>query len=398
MVFIKDITDDISKTVYANLISKVSVPKYVKSAQVETKGDLPPRAFADSILCKLPLNTKASCWTSALYLYGNSTNKANSRYPIIEDTLVKHAEVWGITEDIGAIKKAFTPIQINAEYALSMDFRGKQVDRCPCHTSELAKKSCSWLYDHRNHFPIKTQIKAATTLIEKVGGLENTPDTTRDYLGSLAEAGTFATAPNIVVANAITERLVSVKSAQWGELGYELYKVAKTLAEAPYELTKEPRTIQNALEAFDTQFNLQQKWGTSFTHPVDACYSITRAKAAAAVDGSIKLMNGNYFDINSVALSDIETGLKMAGDDFLNYAKPDGINLDMSKVKEVLPTIPAPYANRFQSAFSAGKQAGILHGDIPEGLAGVLGSVDCRGPNGLLFKGEDDSVSSPASI
>ena len=359
MVSIKDITDDVSKTMYANLISKVDVPDYVKSATVETKDSikhLAPRAFADPIECKLPVNTKASCWMSALYLYGNPGNNASLRLPQAKENMTKYAEIWDIQEDVEAIKQAFIPVHIDTEYALSMNYRGKQVDRCPCHTSELAKKSCSWLYEHRNHFPIETQIKAAKVLVDKIE-FTGVPADAQDYLGSLTEANSFATSPNVTMANAINERLVSVKRSRWGDLGNELYKVAKVLMEDPYKLSKNANTIQDALETFDTQFNLQQKWGTSITHPVDACYSVTRAKAAAAVEGTVKLMNGNYFDISTVAVSDLETGLKMAGDDFLNYAKPDGINLDISKVKEILPTIPAPDANRFQQAFPASKQA-----------------------------------------
>ena len=62
-------------------------------------------------------------------------------------------------------------------------------------------------------------------------------------------------------------------------------------------------------------------------------------------------MNGQYFDLSKASQTDLEEGLKRAGDDFLSYAKPDGLNLDMGKVKEILPTIPAPDANRFQAAF-----------------------------------------------
>jgi hypothetical protein len=354
MVLTTDITDDISKTMYANLIDKVDVPDYVKSAEVETEKSvkhLDPRAFADTIQCKLPLNTKASCWTSALYLYGHPDNNASSRPSRIETNLFKHAEIWGIEEDINLIKQAFAPVDTPVEYALSFDHRGTRIDRCPCHTPELAKKSCDWLQDHRNHFPINAQIKAAHILINKAGGYDSVPDASRDYLGALSEADTFATAPNITIAGAIKERLVSVKKSQWGDLGNELLKVANDLTENPYSLVKGAKTIQDALEAFDVQFNLQQKWGESLTHPVDACFTVTRQKAAKATAGLVKLMNGNYFDLNKAALSDLETGLKQAGDDFLAYAKPDGLNLDIDKVKEILPTIPAPDANRFQRAF-----------------------------------------------
>jgi len=354
MVLIKDITDDVSKTVYANLINKVDVPDYVKSAQVETEESvkhLEPRAFADNINCKLPVNTKASCWTSALYLYGHPENIASSRRKDAEANLIKHAKIWGIVNEVEATKQAFEVVEVPAEYALTFNFRGTDISRCPCHTTELAKKSCSWLYDHRNRFPIAEQAKAAHTLIDKAGGYSDVPTDAKDYLGALSESNTFATAPNIHIAGAIKERLVSVKRSQWGDLGNALLKVANDLTENPYHLMKGASTVQAALEAFDTQFDLQKKWGSSITHPVDACYSITRSKAAAAVADTVKLMNGNHFNLSTAALSDIEIGLKQAGDDFLAYAKPDGLNLDINKVKEILPTIPAPDANRFQQAF-----------------------------------------------
>ena len=354
MSFINDITGDVSKTLYANLIEKVDVPDYVKSAAVETEdsvSSLKSRAFADPFNHQFPLNTKASCWTSALYFYGQTPDYANSRAHDIDTNLTKHASIWGIEEDVEAIKKAFEPAEIPAEYALSFDYRGDTVDRCPCHTEDLAKKSCVWLVEHKNNFPIHEQIKAACTLMEKAGGYENVPAEARDYIASLAEAEKYSTSLNVTVASAINERLASVKRSKWGELGEELLKIATDLSKDPYSLNKNATTMQAAIEAFDVQCGLQSRWGGGMTHPVDACYSITRSKSAAAVEGSVKLMNGQYFDLSKASQTDLEEGLKRAGDDFLSYAKPDGLNLDMGKVKEILPTIPAPDANRFQAAF-----------------------------------------------
>jgi hypothetical protein len=354
MSFNNDITNDVSKTVYANLITKVAVPDYVKSAEVESRDSvshLSPRAFADQFNQHFPLNTKASCWTSALYFYGQTPDYANSRAKDIHTNLTKHAEVWGISDDVDAVREAFAPVDIPAKYALSFEYRGDQVDRCPCHTPNLAKQSCVWLSDHKNNFPISEQIKAACTLIEKAGGYENVPVEVQDYIGSLAEAEKYATSLNVTIASAINERLASVKRSDWGNLGEELLKIATDLSEDPYSLNKDAHTMQSAIEAFDIQSGLQQRWGKGITHPVDACYSITRSKAASAVEGSVKLMNGNYFNVDEFSQIDLEEGLKRAGDDFLSYAKSDGINLDMSKVKEILPTMPAPDANRFEAAF-----------------------------------------------
>ena len=111
--------------------------------------------------------------------------------------------------------------------------------------------------------------------------------------------------------------------------------------------------MAQAIETFDIKSGLDKRWGGGFIPPVELMFNITRSKAATAVEDTVKLMNGNYINLANIPLSSLEDGLKKAGDDFLNYAKPDGLNLDIDKVKEVIPTIPAPDATRMQSAFPA---------------------------------------------
>ena len=355
MSFMRDITDDISKVDYAYLIQQVSVPEYVKSASVETIDsvkDLQAKAFADPFRKKFPVNTKASCWTSALYLYGNEPSKTSAKWVEVEGRISKHAHLWGIVEDVEAIKAAFAEEVVDPKYALEMEFLGETVQKCPCHTPEYAKLSCNWLQEHKNNFPLETQIKAAQVLKDVLEDYTEIPSASREYLIKLCEADNGATDVAYSVASEILNHLTSVKKANWGEEGANLLQVANKLANLEEgSLAPNPRSIAQAIEEFDTKAGLDARWGGGVTHPVDAVFNISRSKAASLTQNTIKLMNGNYVNIDDIPSSALEDGLKKAGDDFLNYAKPDGINLDMGKVIEVMPTIPAPDATRMQSAF-----------------------------------------------
>ena len=356
MSFMRDITDDISKVDYAHFIQKVDVPEYVKTASVDTKEsikDLKSDCFADTFNYRFPINTKASCWTSALYLYGNTPSKRSARWDRVEKSIIKFAKMWGIENELEAIKEAFKPEEpVAPKYALEMDFLDTKVQKCPCHTVEYSKLSCDWLYDHRNKFPAHTQIKAANHLLEVLGDYAEIPEKSREYVIKLCEAENGATNTAYKVAQSIKDRLSAVPEDQWGEEGASLLKTASDLAELPEgSLTPHAMDTAKAIETFDIKSGIDKRWGGGFTHPVDLMFSITRNKAAAAIEGTVKLMNGNYINLANIPLSSLEDGLKKAGDDFLDYAKPDGLNLDMSKVKEVIPTIPAPDATRMQSAF-----------------------------------------------
>ena len=358
MSFMRDITDDISKVDYAHFIQKVDVPEYVKSASVDTKSsvkDLKSNCFADTFNYQFPINTKASCWTSALYLYGNAPSKHSARWDRVENSVIKFAKIWGIEKDLAVIKEAFKPEEpIAPQYALEMDFLGQKIQKCPCHTVEYAKMSCDWLYEHRHSFPAEVQIKTANGLFEVLEDYREMPEQSREYLIKLCEAENGATNTAYKVAQEIKNRLAAIPQDQWGVEGDNLLKIASALAEMPEgHLTSDPISVAQAIETFDIKSGLDKRWGGGFIPPVELMFNITRSKAATAVEDTVKLMNGNYINLANIPLSSLEDGLKKAGDDFLNYAKPDGLNLDIDKVKEVIPTIPAPDATRMQSAFPA---------------------------------------------
>jgi hypothetical protein len=113
----RDITDDISKVDYAYFIQKVDVPEYVKNASVDTRESvegLKSDCFADTFNYRFPVNTKASCWTSALYLYGNTPTKRSARWERLEDSITKYAKLWSIEKDLESIKEAFKPEEVVA--------------------------------------------------------------------------------------------------------------------------------------------------------------------------------------------------------------------------------------------------------------------------------------------
>jgi hypothetical protein len=342
-----DITDDRSKTTYLALTNVVDLPDYVKEAAVdspESVENLPGSAFADSINRKFPLNTKASTWVSALYLHGANTEAPQSIVGSAETKLNKMAEVWGISEDIELVKQALAKAETPVEYAIDFEWRGTSVQRCPFHTPELAVKSAEWLATNYQHFPIEV-LKTAAERLTIACNEATLPDAAEELLQKLSHTQEFSNL-NVKVANAIIDRLERTKHLETSEMGMELKKLASTLLEDPLDLVGQADLVAECLEAFDVEKGFHQKWGADFSHPVDVCFNITFEKAAAATN-FVELTTGSGYDLSSLTNRQLEYGLKYAGDDMLDYCKPDGLNLDRAKVAEILPTMPAPDAKNF---------------------------------------------------
>lgn len=352
-----DITDDVSKKYYNAFIKQVSMPEYVKSAGVLSKEDLqdiPSDAFADGLNKKFALNTKANCWCSALYFYGNQCNNSSASKQA-EVKLLKAAQIWGISSDVQQIKTAFDLETIPASYAISFEYRGAKVERCPDHTKEAATASAEWLYQNKNHFPISIQKQAAARLLSKADTLK-LANQTASYLDKLANPDVYANI-NCKIATAITDRLSAISTMRWDFLEDELLKIANDLNARPFEICHNGELISSALEALDVKHGLNTKWGSAIQHPVDACFRVNVTKAAAVADTVIHLTTGMPVDLTKISDHQLEKGLKIAGDDFLSYCQTDGFNVDRNKAAEILPTLPKPEAKRFEQAI---KTAGYI--------------------------------------
>lgn len=352
-----DITNDASKKYYNAFTQKVSMPEYVKSATVLTEEDsqtLSSNAFADTLNRKFALDSKANCWCSALYFYGNQCNTAPGSKQA-EANIINAANVWGITAEISDIKQAFEQQLIPTTYALSFDYRGATVERCPDHTKEAATASAEWLYENRFKFPVVAQKEAAVRLLAKADTLTLRP-ATNTYLDRLANPDSYANL-NYKVATAITNRLGSIPTYKWASIEDELLKLANDLSSKPFEVCRIGSLLVNALEAIDVKHNLNTKWGSSVQHPVDVCCRTNMTKAAAIADTMIHLTTGTPIDLTKISDYQLEKGLKIAGDDFLAYCQTDGLNVDRSKAAEILPTLPRPEAKRFEAGV---KSAGYL--------------------------------------
>lgn len=352
-----DITADVSKKYYNAFIKRVEMPEYVKSANVPTPDEaasLDSNLFADSIGRSFPLNTKANCWCSAVYFYGNQYNK-DPQSKQAELNLEKAAGIWGIEDDLARIKLAFAEEVVPVSYALSFTYKNSTINRCPDHTKAAATASVQWLYENRFKFPLEVQKTAAAKLQTKADLLK-VSTAAATYIDRLANLDAYGNL-NCKVASAITDRLNSVPARKWDELEDTLLKVANNLAARPFELCSGNSVIMQALEAFDVKHKFNEKWGSAVQHPLDCCYRVNICKVAAATDTIVHLTTGTPVDLTKISDHQLEKGLKIAGDDFLSYCQTDGLNVDRSKAAEILPTLPKPEAQRFESAI---KTAGYV--------------------------------------
>jgi len=392
-----DITDDVSKKYYNAFVKQVSMPEYVKVASVATKEDLndvPSDAFADGFNRKFAVNSKANCWCSALYFYGNQCNTSGTSKQA-EVKLLNAARIWGIADDVTSLKQAFELQTIPASYAISFSYKGAKVERCPDHTKEAATASAEWLYKNRTKFPLDIQKQAAARLAAKADFLSLTPSAST-YLDKLVNPETYANI-NCKVAMAITDRLNSISTVRWSNLEDELLKIANDLNGRPFEVCHNGELISSALEALDVKHGLNTKWGSALQHPVEACLRVNMTKAAAAADAVIHLTTGMPVDLTKISDHQLEKGLKIAGDDFLSYCQTDGLNVDRSKAAEILPTLPKPEARRFEEAIKTS-------GYVPETADDLLSRLFKEANMGMMpamqqmpmddtnpMPGEDDS-------
>lgn len=332
---------------------RVEMPEYVKSANVltaEEASNMNSDSFADPVSRNFPINTKANCWCSAVYFYGNQYNKDHTTKQA-EVNIHKAAAIWGIENEIAKIKAAFEIQTIPVTYAMSFTHNGVAVNRCPDHTKEAATTSAQWLYDNRFNFPIEAQKAAATRLAGKADMLK-LHSTAANYMDKLANPDVYGNL-NCKVASAITDRLNAVSSKKWGEVENELLKLANAMASSPLDVCQTGEIIANALEAVDIKHGFNQKWGSAYEHPIDCCFRVNMLKVAADTDSIVHLTTGTPVDLNKISNSQLEKGLKIAGDDFLSYCQTDGLNVDRSKAAEILPTLPKPEAQRFEYAIKS---------------------------------------------
>ena len=336
---------------------RLEMPEYVKSANVltaEEAAGMNSDSFADPISRNFPLNTKANCWCSAVYFYGNQCNKDRTSKQA-EINIQRAAEIWDISEEIAKIKSAFEIQTIPVTYAMSFTHNGVTVNRCPDHTKEAATTSAQWLYDNRFNFPIEAQKAAAVRLAAKADTFKLQP-AAATYVDKLANPEVYGNL-NCKVASAITDRLNAVNPKKWGEVENELLKVANNMASNPLDICQTGEVIATALEAVDVKHGFNQKWGSSYQHPIDCCFRVNMLKVAADTDSIVHLTTGTPVDLNKISNTQLEKGLKIAGDDFLSYCQTDGLNVDRSKAAEILPTLPKPEAQRFEHAI---KSAGYM--------------------------------------
>lgn len=348
-----DITTDTSKKYYNAFTKRVEMPEYVKNAQVLTSEDaesINSNSFADEVSRKFAMNTKANCWCSALYFYGNQCNNSAVGKQA-EANLARGARIWGIEGDVEQIKTAFAIVEVPVTYAMSFEHQGRLVNRCPDNTKAAATSSVEWLYENRFHFPLATQKQAAAILVGKADMLKlDIAEST--YVDRLLNQDNYGNL-NCKIATAITDRLTSIKSNTWAELEDTLLKFATSLNVNPFDLCQDANTLVPALEAFDIKHKLNTKWGTSIQHPLDVCLRANLTKVAAETESTVYLTTGTPVNMAKISTIQLEKGLKVAGDDFLTYCQTDGLNVDRAKAAEILPTMPKPEAHRFESAIKS---------------------------------------------
>jgi hypothetical protein len=354
-----DIHSDLSLCSYYGLTTVVPPPDFVKTSEFdseETIKSLRTEAFGDVIGEHYPLHNKSAAWLSALYFYGQPTDLPESRKKEASSRIDSHMEFYGLKDELNRIKEAFSPREeVIDKFAIDMG----DVKRCPCHTKEAATKSATWLYENRLKFPLSIK-RSAAALILKEADLTQVDPKVASYVERLAMADVY-TAPISDITNALNSRLrylrksAKIKASPVGQdIVGALRDLHDTMLSESDGLCEKAADMAETIENVDLLLGVSDKWGKGFDAPEDICLKVSTAKLAEEKASQVSLTNGKSVDLSSLSDDDISNALSMVGSYAVDYSKPDQINLDRSKVAELLPTLPKPDANLFLKGLTKG--------------------------------------------
>lgn len=322
------------------------VPAYVKEAELSTTTDpsLPSSAFADHKR-ELPIHTKHSTWLSSLAYFGEKGNE-EWRTKEAGARLIKAAQFHGIYDDVHAIIKEFekeAETSVPCSFAIVVERNGEICERrAPLVRGEL-DKAASTLYDNRDRYPYQIRKQAAARILayaSKYG--ESIKPELNEYLEKAAGYGMTS---RKYLAHTLAARAEACKDVEHKS---RLRKLARSVDTNDTQITIDSlEKVACAVDTIDRIERLYKRYTTSgLPTPEEMCFSVTQNQMMAKAAEYIPLTNGHH--IEKAALEVTHPGRFSAlGDDFVSAISGSDGCIDMAKLAEVVPTLPADDADLF---------------------------------------------------
>jgi len=349
---IVDLPSDRGFVHFARLTNSLpELPAFVKEAStdgcVETAA-LPSSAFADVIGKKFPMHTKASAFLSYAYYRDQQDKFTKEAQARILSKFESAAEIWGIRTELRQIDAAYVPTaekQASSDnYALSAG----SSNFFPIDTPANTVRSANDLIDCRGNFPYEMRKQAATSIMKAAVAHGFA---TIDLPEELHRMAAFGLCDKTAAVNEINRR-VAYASGMRSPLAKSMANLSSDVENSTRLAPEDMVKVAEIVDTVDRELKITELYGTNFEFPEDVFFGAFTEKTASHIKSStVQMITGNAYSLDQ--LSKAAEALKVFGNDFYgDVVRGDG-SVDLSKIADVLPTMPRDEAALFDRAMAS---------------------------------------------
>lgn len=333
-----DVLHDPSWRQWLKIASAYKVPKYITDhspMEKDAAALLDEALFADSGKRMFPISSRADTWLSAAYFNENRETVDSIVRDQIEANIKTAAGIWNIDQDVKDVlahKLAVLDPQDNASNYGYIDKSGNRY--YPMFDMEGVKRAADSFDRFRNKIPADVRKKIASAIVKKAGVDMGLPESV------FREAGIGL--PNkIDLMDNLLDRAYLTKDAECATV---IGALVKTVAACrPDELMENLDKLAHVITELDKCNGMDMEYGRTILAPADFIYAMMPKEAAAFVKDALTL-NQYTFSIKKLAAEADPAIFRTAlGDDLFKAIISDKSGmLDVVKMAEILPTLPAP--------------------------------------------------------
>jgi len=316
------------------MLSGVSLPDYVKTAELEDAYELsglPKTAFADQDRRIYPINTPDRVYVSNAHLIHKKADiqklYGETYVSQLESKIKEAAEVFDISSDLEDYQSSFnekTAADYPEEYMVDFHVDGlPHMQLYPVKTAEDLVTAANHFSDNIKNFPFDVRVKSAENFVKAARELDvdELPDILAKYAGLYY--------PDLAnVASELWRRSTKLASEEHKE-------IYSKIAEDVSNMT----SIDEVMKIAETCYNIETMEGlyekvkiaSILGDPVDSFFTESITKVAS--DLSFVEVHGDKYRIEDLTKISKDKYEEAFGDSGIDPADPE-------KIAEILPTMP----------------------------------------------------------
>ena len=373
-----DFYDDENRQQLFALDHLVSLPEFVKNAELETKealAALPTTSFADPKNRKFPCHTKAASYLANAYFQAAKPLYPKEEAGSIQARLEKFASFWQIKHLCGLFNKTWAKVASaelpdlgDNDYALIYEADGHKIRHMPMPNAISVKRAGEYLYANRFMYTYPMRKMAAQRILlkaaaydekarkgEKVAGAAfGSLRFEHDTLAYLERAAGLGATHPMWAAEKIAQRVILLgnNNRNMG-IKVKLAEVAEQLKSLHEIGTPELYKLAELVDAVDRESGLANHYNEGVDLPEEMFFAVLEKEAEEVLDNYITLQTGNSYPVETLLRLPLEKVAKVLGDDFVNAIRRDDmLGLDAYKFAELIPTLPRDDAELLERAIA----------------------------------------------